>query len=307
MSRVIFIASDRNGWHSTQLARAFAAHGYSSRVASLHDCTLTLSDDFDVGIGIPGFGDDLPIGVLVRGVPGGTLQEIVLHLDILHGLRELGIPIHNDPRGIERAVDKGMTSFLLRRSGVPTPPAWVTSQARHARTVVEREIRAGHPLVVKPLFGSQGAGIMRVTQVNDLPDIEDYHNVYYLQRYIPSARDAWHDWRIFVVAGRAIAAMRREGATWINNVATGASCHAVILDGPMRRVAEDAVRVLELDYAGVDVIRDPNGKLWVVEVNSVPAWSGLQSVCEIRIADQVAHALMARIESSAAVSAGGCP
>ncbi|MDH3280907.1 MAG: RimK family alpha-L-glutamate ligase, partial [Gammaproteobacteria bacterium] len=229
--------------------------------------------------------------------PGGTLEEIVLYLDVLHGLRELGIPVHNDARGIERAVDKGMTSFLLHRAGVPTPPTWVARDPDAARALVESERRAGHALVLKPLFGSQGNGIIRVAAAHEVPEPEHYQNVYYLQRYIPSAGAGWHDWRVFVVAGRAIATMRREGKTWINNVATGATCYAAVPDGAMCQLAEDAVQALALHYAGVDLIRDPSGKLWVVEVNSVPAWKGLQSVCDTDIAEHVAGILMSNIES----------
>ncbi|MDH3637159.1 MAG: ATP-grasp domain-containing protein [Gammaproteobacteria bacterium] len=298
MSQAIAIVTHECGWHSERLRAVFTANGYAARTVSLTDCHMDIQHhQDDPGLRIPGFTGELPLGALVRGVPGGTLEEIVLYLDILHGLRELGVPVHNDARGIERTVDKGMTSFLLHRAGVPTPPTWVVRDPDRVRAIAQREQRAGHALVLKPLFGSQGNGIMRIAGPADVPEPERYQNVYYLQRYIASAGSGWHDWRVFVVAGRAIAAMRREGKTWINNVATGAACYAAVPDGAMCLLAEDAVRALDLSYAGVDLIRDRSGKLWVVEVNSVPAWKGLQGVCDVQIAEHVAGTLMSAIES----------
>jgi len=66
---------------------------------------------------IPGFESSLPDAVFVRGVPGGSLQEVVFYLDILHILKTLGIPVYNNGVAIERSVDKGMTSFFTQECG----------------------------------------------------------------------------------------------------------------------------------------------------------------------------------------------
>src|SRR3569833_2405640 len=79
-----------------------------------------------VGVAIPGFEHELPDGVFVLGVPGGTLEQVILRLDFLHVLPLLGVPVYNSVRAIEKSVDKAMTSLLLHRAGIPTPPTWVT-------------------------------------------------------------------------------------------------------------------------------------------------------------------------------------
>jgi glutathione synthase/RimK-type ligase-like ATP-grasp enzyme len=53
------------------------------------------------------------------------------------------------------------------------------------------------------------------------------------------------------------------------------------------RLAEDAVRALDMNYAGVDIIRDEHGRYSVLEINSIPAWKGLQGVTEIDIAERL--------------------
>src|SRR5439155_875783 len=175
----------------------------------------------------------------VRGIPAGTLEQVVLRLDVLHALRELGVPVYNDARAIERTVDKGMTSFLFGHAGVPTPPTCVTESPARARAFLLRQTAAGHAVVVKPLFGSQGVGLRCLEPGTDIPDAAECNGVWYLQQYIETgAHDGdWHDWRVFVIAGVAVAAMVRRGATWVNNVAQGGGSEAAALEPGPARVA----------------------------------------------------------------------
>jgi glutathione synthase/RimK-type ligase-like ATP-grasp enzyme len=82
--------------------------------------------------------------------------------------------------------------------------------------------------------------------------------------------------------------MMRRGASWITNVARGGTCEAVRCDGRLAELAVAATRAVAADYAGVDLIEDESGQLVVLEVNSMPAWKGLQGVAEIDIADAIA-------------------
>lgn len=284
----IAIVTDDPGWHGARLKQAFAVHGFEACYLSLTACRFNL-DGEGLPISMPGFEAELPAGVFVRGVPGGSLQQVSFFLDILHGLTLLGVPVYNDARSIERTVDKGMTSFLLHCADIPTPPAWVCNDRETAVAVAARELERGHQLVSKPLFGSQGEGVQRHRTLDDLESLADSNGIFYLQRFVDSGA-VYHDWRVFVIRGRAVAAMRRCGVSWLNNVAQGAHCEAARLDedGVLRRLAEDAVAVIGMPYAGVDIIRNEAGGYSVIEVNSVPAWKGLQSVSDIVIADRLA-------------------
>ena len=280
----IAIITDDPGWHGKRLTQALAREGHSAHFLSLTQCSLNL-DETGVPVLLPGFETALPDAVFVRGVPGGSLEQVVLYLDILHALKRLGRVVYNDAEAIERTVDKGMTSFILKHAGIPTPPAWVTSDQERALAVGREEIRLGHSLVSKPLFGSQGKGLKRYDRLEDLEDLIDDQGVFYLQRYVHSG-DKSHDFRVFVIAGKAVAAMQRSGITWLNNVHQGALCEPVNLEElRLGRLAEDAVRALDMHYAGVDIIREAGGRYTILEVNSIPAWRGLQSVCDIDIAD----------------------
>ena len=282
---IVAILTEDPGWHGARLCTALAGRGWEGRYLSLRACHFELAGD-GPGLALPGFAA-LPDAVFVRGVPGGTLEEVVYYLDILHALRALRVPVYNDGRAIERSVDKGMTSFLLRAAGVPTPPAWVVRDPETAARLVERELAAGRELVLKPLFGSQGEGLRRLSRADEplLPPPECVSGIYYLQRFVPGATPEAQDFRVFVIGGRAVAAMRRTAAQgWITNVAQGAQCHRVELAPPLAALAERAASTLGMAYAGVDCLYDAAGRLWVIEVNGVPAWRGLQQVCEIDIA-----------------------
>jgi RimK family alpha-L-glutamate ligase len=289
----IAIATDAPGWHGERLQAAFAVRRTQAVFVSLRECRLDLTRA-PHGLVIPGFEQSLPDGVFVRQVPGGTLEQVVLRLDFLHALEELGVPVYNDGRAIERTVDKAMTSFLLRRAGIPTPPTWVAESADQARAIVESETAAGHEVLIKPLFGSQGKGLRRLGAAQALPPAIEYAGVHYLQRFLPPGTEGYRDWRVFVIAGRAVAAMQRIGQDWINNVAVGARCEASELDAELRELAESACHAVGVDYGGVDIMRGRDAVAQVVEVNGIPAWRGLQSVCGFDIAQRLVDDFLTR-------------
>lgn len=296
MSQAVAIVTDDPGWHGKVLHAAFAERGYEGRYLSLTQCRIEIADG-GVSVQLPGFESEAPVGVFVRGVPGGTLEEVVFHLNVLHTLEALGYTVYNGGRAIERSVDKAYTTAALQLAGVPTPPTWVLRDAGQARALVERELGAGQRLVYKPLFGSQGAGLLRIEDPAQLAEL--HGGVYYLQRYLDCGVNNFHDWRVFVIGGRAVAAMRRWGQSWLNNVAQGGRCEAVQLDLPLKRLAEQAVAALDMAYGGVDIMCPAEGGFTVIEVNSVPAWKGLQGVCAESIAGLLVEDFLCRCDARA--------
>ena len=278
------VFTDDPGWHGNRLKEAFAVRGYQAVFISLKDCVLDLTAH-SRGVIIPGF-DALPQFAFVRGVPGGTLQQVITRLDILHALEMLGVRVYNTGHALERTVDKAMTSFLLHHYGVATPDTWVCESRQQAHEIMSREITENRPLVIKPLFGSQGHGVRKIKKGDALPVPMEAHvdGLYYLQRYVDSGEGAWHDYRVFVIRGRAMAAMVRYGESWVNNVALGGICEALAHDNELGALAEAAAKAVDIDYCGVDIIRDRHGNLYVLEVNSIPAWKGLQGVVDVDIA-----------------------
>lgn len=299
MSKRIALVTDDPGWHGRELHDAFARKGYQCTNVSLTDCYINVGGHQHQGandkvarknvtsLHIPGFEESLPDGVFVRGVQGGTLEEVVFYLDVLHALHELNILVYNSARAIERSVDKGMTSFLLDRAGILTPPTWVGNDVHQAYSFIRRELAMGNKVVAKPLFGSQGKDLQLITKPEDITNFKVYNKIYYLQRFIKTGDQNAFDWRVFVVGDEVIACMKREGIDWISNVANGGKCYSAVINDQFAEISKEAVRAVDMHYAGVDVMQDLDGNLWVTEVNSIPAWKGLESVNKLVVADKL--------------------
>ena len=141
------------------------------------------------------------------------------------------------------------------------------------------------PLVLKPLFGSQGRGLKLIRTADELPPVDAVAGVYYLQRYVGTkGSDGFRDFRLLVSRGRVIAAMARHAAGWVTNVKQGGRPLPVVPDKDMNNLAVRATEAVAAAFAGVDILRDPDGHPTVLEVNSMPAWSGLQTVTRPNIA-----------------------
>lgn len=294
--RQIAIITDDPGWHGRELSRALSGHGLTSRFLSLTDCSINIADEHS-DLSLPGF-DQLPVGVFVRGVPGGTLEQVIFRLDILHALQDLGATVYNTPRAIERTVDKPLTSLLLNRSGLPTPATWICESSERANRILDIEFQQGNKIVLKPLFGSQGIGVHLLSKESGLIHDEKFAGIYYLQRYVERKDNSFSDIRVLVVDGEARAAMIRHGESWLTNRAQGASCEPYEVNEKIANLAEDACQVLDIDYAGVDLMQDKEGEFYIIEVNSIPAWYGLQKVVDFNIASCLIYSFVKKISEN---------
>jgi len=292
----IALVTDRHDWHARELRKALAGFGARAVCVELTACGFDTQSPS--GLNIAGFGDRLPSAVLVRSMAGGSFEAVTLRLGILHALRENGVPVVNDARAIERCVDKSTTSFQLARAGIATPATWTVESREAAAAIVRREIGAG-PLVLKPLFGSQGRGLLLIRSEGDLPDSAAVKGVYYLQRFVGVERDGFRDFRLLVSHGRVVTAMMRHSTSWVTNIKRGGRPVAAVIDTDMKALALGAAAAVGADFAGVDVVHDADGRATVLEVNSMPAWSGLQKVTSANIAAVLAADLLAALGARA--------
>lgn len=299
------IFTDDPGWHGEELKTAFAKRNVKAQFVSLQDCILNIAHEncSAPNVQIPFFAQTYPIGAFIRGVSGGTLQQVIVRLNILHILAMQNVLIYNSGKAIERTVDKAMTSFLLKKNGIATPATWVCESRAHADKVRENYYNMGNqkscnkPLVIKPLFGSQGLGVRKLMPQEPLPVPMQMHvdGVYYLQEFIV-APSAPHDYRLFVIAGKVVAAMKRTAHHhWVNNVAAGGDCECVTPNEEMVNIAINAAKAVEIDYCGVDIIESVSGEYYVLEVNSIPAWKGLQSVTKVNIAQLLVDDFLSKL------------
>lgn len=270
--------------------------------------TIAFDTERPDGLAIPGFEHGLPDAVLVRSIAAGSFEAVTRRLGILHALGKLGVLVWNSAQAIERCVDKSMTTFLLKNAGLPTPPTFAVEGRAVAEAIATREL-ARTPLVLKPLFGAQGRGIRLIRTLSDLPAAEEVDDVFYLQHYVPRAGPPFRDFRVFVAAGKVVAMMSRRGEDWITNVNRGAVPERIFGhdEAELGELAIAAAAAVGADFAGVDIVPAAGGSLFVLEVNSMPAWSGLQTVAAVNIADAIAEALLAFLAERAQAAAPARP
>ncbi len=267
-------------WHARRLLDALAARGHDVVAIPATRLQSEVDEDGEARVlGPDGVAVDALDLLIVRGLPRGSLEQVIFRMDTLHILAQRGVRIVNSPRAIERTIDKAWAGAMLATAGMPTPPTIVCERYDGAMRAFDR---LGGDVVVKPLFGAMGNGIVRVED-RDVAHrvfraLELERTVYYVQRTIaPAGR---RDLRALVVAGEVAGAMERATDSWRANIARGARPRAVTLGEDERRVALAASAALEADVAGVDLLVTPDGEAVVLEVNGIPGWQALQSVCE---------------------------
>ena len=289
--RVAILAARQGGWHTDQLCHALAARGHEGRVLPYEGLVSRFGG---TGPAFTAAGEDLTScdAVLARIIPAGSLEQIIVRVDALHAVEDRGIPVINSPRAIERTVDKLWTTALLAHAGLPVPETVVCEYPDEAMAA----FRALGDVIVKPLFGSMGLGMVRVSDeemaFRVFRTLETLRSVYYLQRAID--HDGC-DVRAFVVGGRVIGAIERTAPGWKTNLARGGRARAVTLPAARVESALAAAQAVGADYAGVDLLPARDGTTYVVEVNGIPGWRGLQEATSSDVAGAIVEHLLGRV------------
>jgi RimK family alpha-L-glutamate ligase len=288
----VAVLGSTGGWHARRLERALTARD--------HECAFTpvtrMVGRVDGALGVRSRelaldGCDV---VLVRGIPRGSLEQVVFRVDMLHALAAAGVRAVNGAHAIERTVDKFLASALLSRAGLPTPR---TIACERPADALEAFAELGGDVIVKPLFGSMGLGMVRVDD-HDVARrvfraLELERAVYYLQETLPhTGRDV----RTLVVGERAVASIERIGEGWRTNLARGGHARPARLDAREERLCVEAAAALGADHAGVDLLRTADGRDYVLEVNGIPGWQGLERATGVDVAAALVEHLEAVVE-----------
>jgi RimK family alpha-L-glutamate ligase len=269
------ILSSGQGWHVSDLQRAAAGTGDEAvpvdfrRVGAGVSAALEPLAGFDA--------------VMVRTMPPGSLEQVVFRMDVLQRLEAQGVPVLNPPKAIETCVDKYLASARLEAAGLRVPATIVCQKADAALEAFEI---LGRDVVVKPLFGSEGRGMLRISDADlawrTFRALERVQSVLYLQRFI--SHPGW-DLRVFFLGERALGAMRRYSRNgWRTNVAQGGRAELVRVTDEQEELARQAAKAVGAPVAGVDLLPGPAGEWYVLEVNAVPGWRALAPVIQLDVA-----------------------
>jgi RimK family alpha-L-glutamate ligase len=277
--RVAVIGST-GGWHAERLERALTARGHQCAFAPVTRMVGRIDGGFAVRSREVAL--EACDVVVVRGIPRGSLEQIVFRVDVLHALAAAGVRAVNGALAIEHTIDKFLASALLAAAGLPTPR---TVACERPDDALEAFDELGSDVIVKPLFGSMGFGMARVED-RDVAQrvfraLEIERAVYYVQETLPHDGT---DVRAMVVGGRVVAAIERVGTGWRANLSRGAQARPITLDQQRARLCVQAAATLGADYAGVDLLRAADGRDYVIEVNGIPGWRGVERATGIDVA-----------------------
>jgi RimK family alpha-L-glutamate ligase len=286
--RLVVLAS-RQGWHTRELTRALNARGHTGAIVPYEGLTASIGSRPGLRSGDADL--DRADAVFARIIPSGSLEQIIYRVDALHRLEERGVRVMNSPRAIERTVDKFWTSCLLEQCGIPTPDTVVCERAEEAMAAF-RDLR---DVIVKPLFGSMGLGMVRVADeemaYRVFRTVETIRGVYYLQRTV---EHEGRDYRVFVLGGRVLGAIERRADGWRTNIARGGEARPARLPEAWAALAVRAAAAVGAEYAGVDLLPAKDGTIYVLEVNGIPGWQGLQEATGLDVAGALVDHLARR-------------
>lgn len=220
--------------------------------------------------------------LLVRTMPLGSLEQTVFRMNALHVAQANGMRVVNSPRSLEIAIDKWLTLETVRRCGIPIPRT-ICCQTRDQAMQAWESL--GRCCVVKPIFGGEGRGIIRVDD-SDMAwrvftTLEQIRAVIYCQEFLQSPG---YDLRLLVI-GDSLFCVKRAGKNdWRSNVARGGSAESFEPSFEQMQIAFKACHAVGAWMAGVDLLTDKSGRDVVLEVNAVPGWKATANALEVDIA-----------------------
>lgn len=234
---------------------------------------------------------EIPDIALVRGV--GTLIPALIfyRLDWLWTLEREGVNLVNSRACLEIATNKLLTTQVLCQHHIPNPETIMCEEPELALRAFDT---LGGDVVLKPLYGARGRGIVRLMDHRHAETVfrvlHEIPEIFYLQKFYDHGQE---DYRLLVVGDQVLAAMKRKAKSWKTNVSRGAIPEWWIPPGDLQELAIKAAKAVQGEIIGVDLMLTHQGPM-IIEVNAVPGYLGLQSVCPFNISEKIVEFLVAR-------------
>ncbi len=280
----VYVLSRNSKLYSTQrLVEAGERRGWDIKVIDYLKCSIEIMKN---ELKINYLGEELPTpdAIIPRIGASRTFYgaAIVRHFEMMDVFTTTG------SLAIKRSRDKLRSMQILSKKGVDMPKTVFASNKSNAKDIIE--LSGGAPLVLKVLEGTQGVGVVLVDSNKAAKSVLD---AFYgmdvnllVQEFIEEAGGA--DIRVFIVDGKVIGAMKRQGVEgdFRSNLHQGGSASAYKLNRKEKAIALAAAKAMGLSICGVDMITSHRGPL-VMEVNSSPGLEGIETSTQIDIADSI--------------------
>lgn len=264
------------------LVAAFEAHGITPDIVLDRDLNLDLLGDAD------------------QLAPSGRAwreYDVVLERCVstsrgtyaLGILNSWGVRTINSFETARTCEDKLLTTLALARAGVPQPQARVAFTPESGLQAIET---LGYPAVLKPVTGSWGRLLARVTDRDTAETILEHrqtlgdyhHHTYYAQEYVQKPE---RDIRAFVLGDRTICAIYRTSPHWITNTARGGQASNCPITPELADICARAAAAVGGGVLALDLFETPDGALLVNEINHTMEFRNSSAPTGVNIAEAV--------------------
>ncbi len=282
--RIAVLSRNSQLYSTKRLCEAIVAAGHESLIIDHSLCDLVIEQDgpsvIYKGEKITGVDAVIPrIGASVTFYGTAVVRQFEM----------MGTFSAVDSQAIVRSRDKLRSLQILSKEGLGMPKTAFTNFSKGGeKTLIEHV--GGAPLIIKLLEGTQGLGVVLAeTKKASQSVIEAFHGLkarIIVQEFIKEAKGA--DIRAFVVNGKVVGAMKRQGAEgeFRSNLHRGGKATVIKLSKAEKQAALGAAKALGLDIAGVDLLQSDRGPL-ILEVNSSPGLEGIEKATGIDIAGEI--------------------
>ncbi len=230
--------------------------------------------------------------------------DFILYLDkdphMAKMLEDSGTRLFNRAEAIRQSDDKMLTHIALSGKGIYQPntvssPLFFAGED-NPEFLDKVENLIHYPIVVKENYGSFGKGVFLAKDRKELQSLRakllSVPHLY--QQYVECDSS---DYRLIVIGGKVVAAMRRKavGGDFRSNIGLGGVGSAVIPTEPMRQMAAACAITLGLDYCGVDILKGEDGNLYIAEVNSNAMFAAAEKATGVNVALAYAKLILAEV------------
>lgn len=189
---------------------------------------------------------------------------------LVRALQKKGVKIFNNPQAAFLAKDKRDSLLELSVAGLSVVPTGIN----YSSFFLDEQLRRNQGrIVAKANAGSLGYGVSIFdSHVSFISFMEflcgagiDSSKIC-IQPYVNANAE---DYRLYVVGDKVVAGMKRKanGIDFRANISKGGLGEKIKITKEMSDLAIKANKVLGLDFSGVDIIKDENGNLMILEVN----------------------------------------
>ena len=286
--KIALLASDKTLYSNKRLLEAATSRGHEIHFYNIQHCYMKL-DTQSPEVRYRG-------GKLVEGIdaviprirPSMTFYGCAL----LRQFKSIGSYCVNSAEAIAQSRDKLLSSQLFNKNGIEIPVTGFAKSPLETKDLIS--MVGGAPLIIKLLQSAQGKGVVSAetnkaaeSVINAFKSLQA--NIL-VQEFIKEA--SGKDIRCFVVNGKVVASIQREAAVgeFRSNIHLGGSATKVKITSEERKMAVKATKILNLDVAGVDIIRSSRGPL-LLEVNSSPGLEGVENATGIDVAKTIIIAI----------------